>query len=166
MAFSINRATILGRATADPNLKYTPNGQAVVNLGIATSYSYQKDNEWVEVPQFTNCVFWGRQAEIIGQNISKGQYLYVEGRIQTRSWEGNDGKKRYTTEIIVRDFVIPRNKSEGKPIDYSAPQSGSKQADSSKAEAKQSNKNSSEEEETAANNKPADEDVPADSIPF
>ena len=75
MAFSINRATILGRATADPNLKYTPNGQAVVNLGIATSYSYKKDDEWVEVPQFTNCVFWGRQAEIVGQNVSKGQYL-------------------------------------------------------------------------------------------
>lgn len=173
MAFSINRATILGRATADPNLKYTPTGQAMVRLGIATSHSYKKDDEWVEVPQFTNCTFWRRQAEIISQNISKGQYLYVEGRIQTRSWEDQDGNKRYATDVQVENFVIPRNKGEGK-LDYSTPQSGSpqqssgqaEQVDSSRAEAKQNDENSGKEEKAAANSKPADEDVPADSIPF
>ncbi len=110
MAFYINRVTLLGRAANDPNLRYTPSGRAVLNLRIATSHSYQKDKEWVDVPQFTTCVFWGRQAEIIDEQIDKGNYLYVEGRLQTRSWDGDDGRKRYATEVQTQNFVIPRNK--------------------------------------------------------
>ncbi len=113
MAFSINRVTLLGRCANDPEMRYTPSGQAVLNLRIATSYSYQKDGEWQEVPQFTNCVFWNKPAEIVAQHISKGDYLYVDGRVQTRSWEDQDGNTRYRTEVVVSDFVIPRNKGEG-----------------------------------------------------
>jgi len=112
MAFYINRVTLLGRVANEPKMKYTPGGQAVLNLPIATAYSYKKDDEWEEVPQFTTCVFWRRQAEIIDEQVSKGDYLYVEGRLQTRSWEGNDGKKRYATEVQAETFVIPRNKGE------------------------------------------------------
>ncbi|MEA2020265.1 MAG: single-stranded DNA-binding protein [Patescibacteria group bacterium] len=141
MAFYINRVTLLGRAANDPNLRYTPSGRAVLNLRIATSYSYQKDEEWVDVPQFTTCVFWGRQAEIIDEQISKGDYLYVEGRLQTRSWEGDDDRKRYATEVQVQDFVIPRNKGD-----------------------------STKEKGTAPNQQPqpeaANEDIDEDSIPF
>ncbi len=141
MAFYINRVTLLGRAANDPNLRYTPSGRAVLNLRIATSYSYQKDKEWVDVPQFTTCVFWGRQAEIIDEQISKGDYLYVEGRLQTRSWEGDDNRKRYATEVQAQNFVIPRNKG-----------------DSTKEEGGTST--SQPEPETA------DEDIDEDSIPF
>jgi len=112
MAFSINRVTLLGRVANDLNLRYTPGERAVLNLRIATSYSYQKDGEWEEVPQFTNCVFWGRNAEILDKQMSKGEYLYVEGRLQTRSWEDKEGNTRYSTEVQVRNFVIPRNKGQ------------------------------------------------------
>ncbi len=121
MAFSINRVTLLGRAADDPNLRYTPSERAVLNLPIATSYSYQKDGEWEEVPQFTRCVFWGRQAEVIDKQISKGEYLYVEGRLQTRNWEDKDGNTRYSTEVQVRNFVIPRNKGDSSKASNTPP---------------------------------------------
>ncbi len=116
MAFSVNKAVLLGRCANDPEMRYTPSGQAVLNLRIATSHSYQKDGEWQEIPQFTNCVFWNKPAEIVAQHVSKGEYLYVEGRIQTRSWEDQDGNKNYRTEIVVSDFVIPKNKGQSKSV--------------------------------------------------
>ena len=140
MAFSINSVTLLGRVANDLNLSDTPSERAVLNLRIATSYSYQKDGEWQEVPQFTNCVFWGRNAEIVEKQMSKGEYLYVEGRLQTRSWEDKEGNTRYSTEVQVRNFVIPRNKG-----------------DASKAP----NKSSAPE-----NFNDGDENVDEDSIPF
>jgi len=153
MAFYINRVTLLGRVASKPSLKYTPNGQAVLNLRLATAYSYQKDGQWEEVPQFTTCVFWNRPAEIIDQQISTGDYLYVEGRLQTRSWEGQDGNTRYATEVIVQNFVIPRGKGEAPVV---APEEGGTEPEPTVEE--QSDK------ETG--NEPGDESVSEDSIPF
>lgn len=153
MAFSINRVSLLGRVASKPALKYTPNGQAVLNLRLATSYSYQKDEEWVQVPQFTTCVFWGRPAEIIDQQVSTGEFLYVEGRLQTRSWEGQDGNKRYATEVVVQNFVIPRGKQEGV-----------RGAEETKRAPKE--EASEEEPSDESGDEPGDESVPADSIPF
>mgnify|MGYP001034432876 CR=1 FL=1 len=154
MAFSINRVSLLGRVAAKPALKYTPNGRGVINIRLATDYSYQKDNEWVRVPQFTTCVFWGRPAEVIDQQVSVGEYLYVEGRLQTRSWEGQDGNKRYMTEVQVQNFVIPRGKREGIK--------GTEEVEAVEP--------TQEAEEKAPEEKPkgesSDESVPTDSIPF
>lgn len=153
MAFSINRVSLLGRVAAKPALKYTPSGRGVINIRLATDYSYQKDNEWIRVPQFTTCVFWGRPAEIIDQQVSVGEYLYVEGRLQTRSWEGQDGNKRYMTEVQVQNFVIPRGKGEAPGA---APEEG--------AEPEPTPEEKVPEEESESG--PGDESVPTDSIPF
>ena len=152
MAFSINRVSLLGRVASKPALKYTPNGRGVINIRLATDYSYQKDNEWVRVPQFTTCVFWGRPAEIIDQQVSVGEFLYVEGRLQTRSWEGQDGMKRYTTEVVVQNFVIPRGKGEVPGV---VPEEG--------AEPEPTPEEAPEKEPEGGS---GDESVPEDSIPF
>ena len=109
MAFSINRVTLLGRVSQDPELRYTAKGHPVCTVNLATSYSYREGEEWKEVPNFSRCVIWGKPAEIVSQKIKKGEYLYVDGRIQTRKWETQEGQTRYSTEVIVRNFVIPQN---------------------------------------------------------
>jgi len=106
---SVNQVTLLGNLTRDPVLKYTPQGTAVINFSIATSRSY-KDKQtdgWKEISEFTNVVFWGKSAEIIGQYCNKGSKLFVQGRLQTRSWDDKEtGTKRYTTEVIGSDFTL------------------------------------------------------------
>ncbi|MFW6109852.1 MAG: single-stranded DNA-binding protein [Patescibacteria group bacterium] len=153
MAFYLNRATLLGRIANDHNLRYTSSGRAVLNARIATSYSYQNDEgEWVDVPQFTTCVLWGRSAEIVAEQTGKGDYLYVEGRLQTRDWEDQEGNKRYATEIQVQRFIIPRNKKEGAV----ETEIGSEGADGVTVN------DAPEPSETGSE----DEDIDSDSIPF
>jgi len=113
---SVNKATILGNITRDPELRYTPSGTAVANMSVATNRAYKaKDSEeWTEVAEFHNIVFFGKTAELISQLCNKGNRIYLEGRLQTRSWE-KDGVKRYMTEIVAEDFVLltPKPKVEG-----------------------------------------------------
>lgn len=104
---SVNKAIILGNLTRDPELRYTPNGQAVLNFGVATNRRYKNmsTGEQVEDTQFHDIVAWGKLAEIINQIFKKGNKIYLEGRLQTRQWEAPDGSKRYRTEIIMENFV-------------------------------------------------------------
>lgn len=104
---SVNKATILGNLTRDPELRYTPNGQAVCNFGVATNRKYKNTStgELVEDTQFHDVVAWGKLAEIINQIFKKGNKIYLEGRLQTRQWEAPDGSKRYRTEIVMDTFV-------------------------------------------------------------
>lgn len=100
---SINRATILGNLTRDPEVRYTPNGQAVANFGVATNRRWKNPTgEMQEATEFHDVVAWGKLAEQISQMIKKGSPVYVEGRLQTRSWEAPDGTKRYRTEIVAQ----------------------------------------------------------------
>ncbi len=116
----LNRATILGRLTRDPEVRTTPNGNSVTTLGVATNrvwYNKQTGNKEEQV-EFHNCVLWGKLAEIAGQYLNKGQRVYFEGRLQTRDWTGNDGIKRYRTEIVVDNMIMldgPRGESRGTP---------------------------------------------------
>jgi len=105
---SINQVIILGNATRDPELRYTPQGTAVCGLGVATNRSYKskEDDSWKEVPEFHSIVFWNKSAEIISQFVKKGDKILVQGRLQTRSWEDKDKIKRYTTEIVADNFVL------------------------------------------------------------
>jgi single-strand DNA-binding protein len=118
---SVNKATILGNITKDPELKYTPSGVAVTNISVATNRAYKAkgSEEWTEVAEFHSIVFFGKTAELIDQLCDKGNRIYLEGRLQTRSWEGKDGVKRYTTEIVAEDFVLltpkPKGEAEVKP---------------------------------------------------
>ena len=112
----VNKAILVGNLGRDPELRHTPNGQAVVNFTLATSESWtDKSGERQERTEWHRIVVWGRQAEMCNQYLSKGRTVYVEGRIQTREWEDKDGNKRYTTEINAQtvQFIGPRQDGGG-----------------------------------------------------
>lgn len=102
----LNKVFLYGNLTRDPELKALPSGGQVANFGIATNRTYKdKSGAKQEATEFHNIVAFGRTAEVIAQYMKKGRPIFVEGRIQTRSWEGKeDGKKQYRTEIIVDTF--------------------------------------------------------------
>ncbi len=97
----LNKVFLYGNMTRDAELKTLPSGMQVASFGLATNRRVKKDEKWEEVPEFHNVVVYGRQAENVSQYLRKGSAVFIEGRIQTRSWEGkDDGKKQYRTEII------------------------------------------------------------------
>lgn len=103
----LNRASILGRLTRDPEVKTTPNGRSVTTIGVATNRVWTgQDGNKVEKVEYHNCVLWGKLADIAGQYLSKGRRIYLEGRIETRDWEGQDGVKRYRTEIVADNLIM------------------------------------------------------------
>ena len=98
----LNKVFIFGNLTRDPELKSLPSGTKVASFGIATNRKYKdKDGNWADATEFHNVVVFGRQAETTSQYLKKGASALIEGRIQTRSWEGQDGQKKYRTEIIA-----------------------------------------------------------------
>ena len=99
----VNKCILVGNVGADPEVKYTASGQAVANFSMATSENWKDKNtgERVEKTEWHRIVAWGRLGEIIGEYVVKGMPLYIEGKIQTRSWEDQDGNKRFTTEIVA-----------------------------------------------------------------
>lgn len=103
----LNRATLLGRLTRDPEIRSTPSGQSVATIGVATGRVWT-DQSGVkqERTEFHNCVLWGKLADIAGQYLSKGRRVYLEGRLETKDWTGQDGVKRYRTEIIVENMIM------------------------------------------------------------
>jgi len=103
----LNRVQLIGNLGRDPEIRYTPSGVAVANFSIATSETWTDKNtqEKKTKTEWHRIVFWGRQAEVIGEYLSKGRQIFVEGKLQTRDWE-KDGVKRYTTEIIGREFLM------------------------------------------------------------
>lgn len=101
----VNKVALMGNVTNDPELRYTPGGSAVMNFSLATNRSYQKDNDWVDEATFHNIVVW-RSAENLAKRIKKGTRVYIEGRIQVRSWENDQGQKQYKTEIVADDVIL------------------------------------------------------------
>jgi len=102
----LNRATILGRLTRDPEVRTTPSGKSVANIGVATGRVwFDAAGVKQEKTEFHNCVLWGKLADIAGQYLSKGRRVYMEGRLETRNWE-KDGQKHYRTEIIVDNLIM------------------------------------------------------------
>ncbi len=114
MASSLNRAQIIGNLTRDPELRQTGSGQSVTSFGVATNRVW-KDASGAkqEEVEFHNVVAWGRVAEICAQYLRKGSKVYIEGRLRTRDWEGQDGQKRRTTEIITENMVMLGRPSQG-----------------------------------------------------
>jgi single-strand DNA-binding protein len=104
----VNKVILLGRFGKDPEIRYTPSGTAVANFSIATSQQWKdKDTgEKKEKTEWHKIVAWRRQAELMGEFFSKGDQIYIEGRLETRSWEPDDGVKRYITEIIMESFAF------------------------------------------------------------
>ena len=119
----VNKALIVGRLTKDPETKYTKTGDAVCNFSVATSEKFTaKGGNDQEKAEFHRIVAWGKLAERCGQYLSKGRQVYVEGKIQTRTWDDN-GIKRYTTEINAREvqFLGSNGNQQGNDGAYDAP---------------------------------------------
>ncbi|MDQ7039427.1 MAG: single-stranded DNA-binding protein [Rhodothermus sp.] len=117
MARSINKVILVGNLGQDPELRYTPSGTAVCNMRLATNEVYRDaEGNLVERTEWHNLVAWGRLAEICNQYLRKGSKVYVEGSLQTRSWEDRDGNTRYTTEIKLREMVMLDVKGEAAEV--------------------------------------------------
>lgn len=125
---SVNKAILIGNLGRDPEMRYTPNGQAVTKFSIATTEKFKdKNGERQERTTWHNIVAWGRQAEVANEFLSKGRPVYIEGRIENRSYDDKDGNKRYISEIIVQrmQFLGSKGESTGGGFDQTPPQAPS-----------------------------------------
>ncbi len=110
---SLNKVMLIGNLTRDPEMRYTPSGAAVCTFGIATNrYYVASDGQKKEETEFVKIVSWNKLAELCSQLLAKGRKVYVEGRLQTRSWETPDGQNRQTTEVVIDDMRILDSKRE------------------------------------------------------
>ncbi|MBI3178226.1 MAG: single-stranded DNA-binding protein [Deltaproteobacteria bacterium] len=111
---SVNKVILIGRLGADPEVRYTPSGTAVANFRIATSENWtDKQGQRQERTEWHRIVAWSKLAELVGEYLSKGRQVYVEGRLQTRAWDDRDGNKRYSTEVQAREITFLGGRGEG-----------------------------------------------------
>ena len=103
---SLNKAMIIGNLGKDPEMRYTPSGQAVTQFTVAVNRSWKDPNgEWKEETEWFRIVVWGPPGERAAEHLRKGNKVYVEGRLQTRQWEDQSGQKRYTTELVANQVT-------------------------------------------------------------
>lgn len=114
MAFSINQVTLVGNVAREPELKYTPNGTPICTFSVATNRNVKKGEKYEEVPTFHRIVVWNKMAEFVSRSVVKGQKIYVDGRIDNRSYEKKDGTKGHTSEVVAFN-VIPFSQSRTSP---------------------------------------------------
>ena len=115
---SVNKVILVGNLGKDPETRYMPNGEQVTNITVATSESWKDKNsgEQKEATEWHRVTFYRRLAEIAGQYLKKGSQVYIEGRLQTRKWQGQDGQDRYTTEIIANEMkMLGKREGQGAP---------------------------------------------------
>jgi single-strand DNA-binding protein len=115
MAKSVNKVILVGNLGKDPEIKYTPSGTPVAKFSLATNESYKdKAGQWQERTEWHNIVAWQRLAEIVGEYVKKGSKVYIEGRLQTSSWDDKEsGQKKYKTEIVAHELVLLGGRGEG-----------------------------------------------------
>ena len=121
---SLNKVQLIGNLTRDPELRYTPQGTAVCTLGMATNRTWVTESgEKREETEFHRIVAWNKLAGLCSQLLFKGRRVYVEGRLQTRQWTGQDGQPRQATEIVIEDMLVLDNKRQGEetPVAEEAP---------------------------------------------
>ena len=119
---SVNKVILLGNLGKDPEVKYTSSGAPVARITLATNERFKdKDGQWQDRTEWHNVVLWQRLAEIAGEYLKKGSKLYVEGKLQTRSWDDKQtNQKRYMTEVVANDIVLLGGRGEaGEPGTYS-----------------------------------------------
>ncbi len=159
MARSLNRVELIGNLTRDPELRYTPQGTAVCTMGIATNRTWQTENgEKKEDVEFHRVIAWNKLAELCSQLLTKGRKVYVEGRLQTRSWTAQDGTQKSLTEIVINDMLILDSKrsADVEGVD-DIPEEEPSQEAAKPAEEKKEKKGKKEQVE---------EDINPDDIPF
>jgi single-strand DNA-binding protein len=119
-ASGLNKVMLIGNLGADPEMRYTASGSAVTNFRVAVNRNYKSsDGEFKEETEWFRVVTWNQLAEVLGANLQKGRRVYVEGRLATRSWDGQDGQKHYITEVVANQ-VLFLDRPEGASVpDYS-----------------------------------------------
>jgi single-strand DNA-binding protein len=124
MARSLNKVELIGNLTRDPELRYTPAGTAVCTFGLATNRQWTTESgDKKEEAEFHRIVAWNKLAELCAQLLAKGRKVYVEGRLQTRRWTGQDGAERTTTEIVISDMIILDSRmGGGKESEFDVPE--------------------------------------------
>lgn len=151
--FSLNRAQVIGNLTRDPEVKTLPSGQSVTSFAVATNRRWKdKDGNTKEDTQYHEISIWGRLGELASQMLQKGKKVFVEGRLQTDSWEGTDGAKRSRTQIVADNFIPLSPKSEAASFNIK---------ESDESEAPKEKKASSEKTDKAGS-----DEIDLDDIPF
>lgn len=160
---SLNKAELIGNLTRDPELRYTPSGTPVCTFSLATNRQWVTENgEKKEDVEFHRLVAWQKLAEICGKFLSKGRKVWIQGRLQTRSWTGQDNQQRQTTEIVVEDMIILDAPRTGGEVETAKSQPAE---EVQKTPAKRTKK---VQEETEIKEEPIEikEEVAPDEIPF
>src|SRR3989344_7002276 len=116
MSRSVNKVILIGNLTRDPELRYTPQGNAVASFVVATNREWNVDGIKKEAVDFHNVVAWNKLGELCGQLLVKGSKVFVEGRLQTRDWADTEGKKRYKTEVVIDEMIILTSKKTGTAV--------------------------------------------------
>ncbi|MBI4136908.1 single-stranded DNA-binding protein [Candidatus Roizmanbacteria bacterium] len=174
-ARSLNQVQLIGNLTRDPEIRYTPSGTAVCTFGVATNRQWVTESgERKEDVEFHRIVAWQKLAEICSKFLSKGRKVYVQGRLQTRSWKGQDGNDRQTTEVVIEDMIILDSrgardeggyqKSDVVPAEDASDINELSQQPKPKVPAAKKKVTSASSETRSASG--ATEDVPPDDIPF
>ena len=164
MAKSLNKVQLIGNLTRDPELKYTPQGTAVCTFGVATNRQWTTESgDKKDEADFHRIVSWSKLAEICAQLLKKGRKVYLEGRLQTRNWETQDGDKRSTTEVVITDMILLDSKGfDSGGDDLSSFDVLETQTDDAEKPKKSSKKGKGKSKAT----KKSDDDVDEEDIPF
>jgi len=121
MSRGLNKVMVIGNLGRDPEMRYTPSGRPVTTFSVATSRSWKSsEGERRTETEWFNIVAWGNLAEICNQYLKKGQQVYIEGRLQTRRWEDDEGNKRSSTEVVAREMTMLGDRRESKEDDQEA----------------------------------------------
>lgn len=167
---------LIGNLTRDPEMRYTPNGAGVCSFGIATNRSWAANDggERREETEFHRIVAWNKLAELCAQLLTKGRKVYIEGRLQTRSWETPDGEKRQATEIVAEDMVLLDSRKDGAgaggdavdkmPDHEKENQEVAEVKDDKKKETKP--KKEEKQDQTAGKDEKESDEIDIDDIPF
>lgn len=155
MAKSLNRVQLIGNLTRDPELRYTPNGTAVCSFAVATNRNWTTDSgEKKEEVEFHRIVAWNKLAELCSQFLTKGRKVYLEGRLQTRQWQAQDGTQKQSTEVVISDMIL---------VDSKRPATGEETEEEPKENGEKKQEVKDESPEPAENK---EEEVAPDDIPF
>lgn len=129
MSRGLNKVMIIGRLGRDPEMRYTPSGRPVTSFSVATNRSWvNSEGERRDDTEWFNVIAWGNLAEICKQYLTKGQQVYVEGRLQTRGWEDDSGKKYYRTELVANEMIILGDRRGPEAAEESAAEEGESQS--------------------------------------
>ena len=160
-ARSLNKVILIGNLTRDPEMRYTNSGTPVVTFGMATNKSWKDaGGETKESAEFHNIVAWNKMAEICQQLLAKGMKVYIEGSLNTRSWEGEDGATEYKTEIRVNDMILLDSKGK-QGVGMDGAESSKEEKPAKEEEVEEVIEEAAKEEEAPAEDQdPLEEDLP------